>query len=177
MSITEKRIELIREILDDDTISDEEEDILHILLHERVSKNSISDKELELTVGQKAADNLAKFAGSWVFIIIFLVILVLWIIVNTSLLIKPFDSYPFILMNLILSCTAALQAPVIMMSQNRGEEKDRMRAKNDYKVNLKSEIIIEDIHHKLDTILENQQNVFNRLEALEEIENQNNSDI
>jgi len=165
MSISDKRLELIKAILEDDTIAAEEEEILHILLQKKVSQDSISDKEL--TFGQKAADSLARFAGSWVFIMIFVFILIIWIVFNTAISTKPFDSYPFILMNLLLSCTAALQAPVIMMSQNREEEKDRMRAQNDYKVNLKSEIIIEDIHQKLDAILENQQNITERLDVLE----------
>jgi len=167
MSNNEKRLELIRTILEDDTIAAEEEEILHMLLQERISKNSVSESEIELTAGQKAADSLAKFAGSWRFIIIFFIILFLWIILNSVMLTHPFDSYPFILMNLILSCTAAIQAPVIMMSQNRQEEKDRLRAKNDYRVNLKSEIIIEDIHQKLDIIIENQQTIAERLNALE----------
>lgn len=167
MSINEQRLALIKTILEDDTIAAEEDEILHILLQERVSKNSISDAEIELTLGQKAADSLAKFAGSWRFIIIFFIILFLWIILNSVILTKPFDSYPFILMNLILSCTAAIQAPVIMMSQNRQEEKDRFRAQNDYKVNLKAEIIIEDIHQKLDSIIQNQQAIVERLNDLE----------
>lgn len=164
--ISEQRLELIKTILEDDTIAAEEEEILHILLQEPISKNSTSYHEERLTLGQKASDSLAKFAGSWGFIIVFFIILVLWIFLN-SILAKPFDSYPFILMNLILSCTAAIQAPVIMMSQNRQEEKDRLRAQNDYKVNLKSEIIIEDIHYKLDSIIENQQIIYERLNALE----------
>jgi len=167
MSNNEKRLELIKTILEDDTIAAEEEEVLHILLQERISKNSVSESETELTAGQKSADSLAKFAGSWRFIIIFFIILFSWIILNSVMLTRPFDSYPFILMNLILSCTAAIQAPVIMMSQNRQEEKDRLRAKNDYRVNLKSEIIIEDIHQKLDIIIENQQTIAERLNALE----------
>jgi len=89
----------------------------------------MSEHENKLTFGQKAADRLAKFAGSWVFIIAFFFILSIWIILNAVILSKPFDIYPYILLNLILSCIAAIQAPVIMMSQNRQEEKDRLRAK------------------------------------------------
>lgn len=171
MSMSEKRLELIKMILKDEEIAAEEEEILHKLLEESVSKNTVSEHENKLTFGQKAADRLAKFAGSWVFIILFFLILALWIAINTVILPKPYDIYPFILLNLILSCLAAIQAPVIMMSQNRQEEKDRLRAKNDYKVNLKAEIIVEDIHQKLDDIIENQDAIINRLNALERREN------
>lgn len=168
MAISEKRLELVKEILEDETNAEVEEEIIHILLQEQVSKESVTEHDNRLTMGQKAADNLAKFAGSWFFITIFFAILILWIGLNTLFLKKPFDLYPFILLNLILSCLASIQAPVIMMSQNRQEEKDRIRAKNDYKVNLKAEIIIEDLHYKLDTILEMQEDILNRLKVLEE---------
>jgi len=171
MSISQQRLELIRTILEDETIAAEEEESLHLLLKEQLSQNPVSEHEKDLTFGQKAADNLAKFAGSWFFIIIFFLILALWITLNALILAKPYDKYPFILLNLILSCLAAIQAPVIMMSQNRQEQKDRLRAKNDYKVNLKAEIIIEDIHQKLDAIIENQQSIFDRLNSIE-IKNQ-----
>jgi uncharacterized membrane protein len=109
------------------------------------------------TVGQMVADKVALFGGSWKFIIIFGSVLFLWISINTYLLLKkPFDPFPFILLNLILSCLAAIQAPVIMMSQNRQESKDRTRAQNDYQVNLKAEIEIRQLHEKVDHILINQ---------------------
>jgi len=156
MSINEQRIELIKMILEDSTIETEEEEILHMLLKEHVTKDLVSERESNLTVGQRAADGLARFAGSWTFIIIFFAILVVWIGANVMMLTKAFDPYPFILLNLILSCIASIQAPIIMMSQNRQEEKDRIRAKNDFKVNLKAEIIIEDLHNKMDDIIEQQ---------------------
>ena len=110
-----------------------------------------------LTPGQKVSDKVARFGGSWRFIILFCILLALWIIYNV---IAPngdhFDPYPFILMNLILSCIAALQAPVIMMSQNRKEEKDRMRSENDYMINLKAEMQIRSLHQKMDLLLEEQ---------------------
>ncbi|HZK70852.1 MAG TPA: DUF1003 domain-containing protein, partial [Clostridia bacterium] len=133
MSINEKRTELIKTILDDDIESTQEDEILHILLLEQLSKDPILENDKILTSGQKAADKLAKFAGSWFFIIIFLLMIVIWIAINSVMLTKPYDVYPFILLNLILSCVAAIQAPVIMMSQNRQEQKDRIRAVNDYK--------------------------------------------
>jgi uncharacterized membrane protein len=166
--MNQKRLDLIKSILEDDIMAEEEE-VLHMLLREQISTNVISEHDNQLTISQIAADKLAKFAGSWNFIIIFFIILILWIGLNAAFLKKPFDVYPFILMNLILSCLAAIQAPVIMMSQNRQEEKDRLRAKSDYKVNLKSEIIVEDIHNKLDSIIEMQENILKRLNDLENI--------
>src|SRR5690606_23936326 len=107
-----------------------------------------------LTGGQKLSDQVARFGGSWKFIILFAIILILWIFYNvTAIGSKVFDPYPFILMNLILSCIAALQAPIIMMSQNRKEEKDRMRSENDYLINLKAEMGIRSLHQKMDLLL------------------------
>lgn len=106
------------------------------------------------TFGQRIADKVAEFGGSWTFILSFLGFLVIWILVNVLFLMsKAFDPYPFILLNLLLSCIAALQAPVIMMSQNRQEEKDRDRAKNDYMINLKSELEIRMLHEKMDHLI------------------------
>ncbi len=132
-----------------DNMSNEE--IIHLLLENTVSDNR-EDKE---TFGQRAADKMAAFAGSWTFILSFSFILLLWILINGLAMTKAFDPYPFILLNLVLSCVAAVQAPLIMMSQQRQEQKDRRRSENDYKVNLKCEIILKDLHKKLDCILEN----------------------
>jgi len=111
----------------------------------------------ELSKGQKISDKVARFGGSWQFIITFGIVLAAWIIFNVMALMQyRFDPYPFILMNLILSCIAALQAPVIMMSQNRQEEKDRKRSENDYMINLKAEMQIRSLHQKMDLLLEEQ---------------------
>lgn len=116
------------------------------------------DDVTQITFGQRVADKVAEFGGSWTFIISFMFFLVLWISANVFLLLnKGFDPYPFILLNLILSCIAALQAPVIMMSQNRQEEKDRQRSKNDYMVNLKSELEIRMLHEKIDHLIMHQE--------------------
>ena len=130
-------------------------DIRHDMTDEEVLNLSVSpEKEKEKsTLGQRAADTIAKFAGSWAFIFSFTGGLILWMVINTILASKAFDAYPFILLNLVLSCVAAIQAPLIMMSQNRQEEKDRRRAENDYKVNLKTEIMIEDLYDKVNAIL------------------------
>lgn len=112
----------------------------------------------DLTLGQRVADKVATFGGSWTFIISFGFVITVWISINSWLLsIKPFDPYPFILLNLLLSCLAALQAPVIMMSQNRQEEKDRERAKKDFLINLKSELEIRLLHEKVDYLIMHQQ--------------------
>jgi uncharacterized membrane protein len=119
--------------------------------------NLLHQPEEIMTKGQKISDKVASFGGSWKFIILFGVILFLWILFNTLTLKNlEFDPYPFILMNLILSCIAALQAPIIMMSQNRQEEKDRKRSENDYLINLKSELELRSLHQKVDLLLEEQ---------------------
>lgn len=136
------KIELVNIILGDENAKAEEEEILHLLLQQKLSTNINKISDEELTIGAKMADNIAKVAGSWTFIIAFISCLVIWIIVNIILVTQAFDPYPFILLNLVLSCVAAIQAPVIMMSQNRQEEKDRERSKKDYMINLKSELEI-----------------------------------
>lgn len=114
---------------------------------------SIEDDETPLTFGERLADKVADFGGSWTFIIIFALIIFGWIVLNSFILYKqPFDPYPYILLNLMLSCLAALQAPVIMMSQNRQETKDRQRAQNDYLVNLKAEIEVRTLNEKLEAM-------------------------
>jgi uncharacterized membrane protein len=124
--------------------------------------------ERRLTFGERLADKLAAYAGSWGFIGIFFAFLVLWIAMNSVVLIwKPFDPYPFILLNLLLSCIAAIQAPVIIMSQNRQEAKDRLRAENDYRVNLKAELEIRHLHEKIDHLLINQ---WQRLLEIQEVQ-------
>lgn len=110
-----------------------------------------------LTKGQQISDKVARFGGSWTFIILFSIVLFGWIVYNTYLpKTDQFDPYPFILMNLVLSCVAAMQAPIIMMSQNRQEEKDRIRAENDYLINLKAELEVRSLHQKMDLLLEEQ---------------------
>jgi uncharacterized membrane protein len=125
-----------------------------IVERDLISRNVEQDIDKKLTFGQKLSDNIAKFGGSWRFIIYFMSFLILWMIINVIFLTaRAFDPYPFILLNLILSCIAAIQAPVIMMSQNRQEEKDRMRSLHDYQVNLKAEVEIRLLHDKIDHLL------------------------
>lgn len=152
------KAQMVARILADVKQDLKDEEIVELLLDRKVSVN-INRKDEKYTFGQRAADKLAGFAGSWPFIIIFFIILLVWIGVNLFFLSKPFDPYPFILLNLVLSCLASIQAPLIMMSQNRQEQKDRLRAENDYKVNLKTEIIIEDLHRKMQKILKEQEEI------------------
>ena len=146
---------LLKEVLKDIRHDMTDEEVLNLLADSKISISPKNEKE-KYTLGQRAADKIAKFAGSWAFIFSFTGVLILWMAVNTVLATKAFDPYPFILLNLVLSCVAAIQAPLIMMSQNRQEEKDRHRAENDYKVNLKTEIMIEDIFDKVTAILKKQ---------------------
>lgn len=141
---------LLKEVLKDIQHDMSDEEVLNLLADSKISESPATEK---YTLGQRAADAIAKFAGSWAFIFAFTGVLILWMVVNTILASNAFDPYPFILLNLVLSCVAAIQAPLIMMSQNRQEEKDRARAENDYKVNLKTEIMIEALHDKLNRIL------------------------
>jgi len=147
---------LVRQIIEQGEIfNDIEEDLLHELIDNKISTDSTTDHSQTLTFGNKMADKIAESVGSWSFIIIALAIIAIWISLNTIFK-NLFDPFPFILLNLVLSCTAAIQAPVIMMSQNRQEDKDRIKSKNDYKINLKSELIIQDLHKKMDSLIENQ---------------------
>ena len=146
---------LLKEVLKDIRHDMTDEEVLNLLADSKISISPEKEKE-KYTLGQRAADTIAKFAGSWAFIFSFAGVLILWMVVNAILATKAFDPYPFILLNLVLSCVAAIQAPLIMMSQNRQEEKDRRRAENDYKVNLKTEIMIEDLYDKVNAILAKQ---------------------
>ncbi|MCC6818413.1 MAG: DUF1003 domain-containing protein [Bacteroidia bacterium] len=125
---------------------------------ELVMQNLLNPPSEELSRGQKISDKVARFGGSWRFIILFLMVMMIWIIFNVVALSSSlrFDPFPFILLNLILSCIAAIQAPIIMMSQNRQEEKDRKRSENDYLINLKAEMQIRSLHQKMDMLIEEQ---------------------
>ena len=142
--------QLLGKILKDVREDMSDDELTELLLENKIS---VSDDK-KITFGQRASDKLAEFAGSWIFIIAFTLFLIIWILINVYFLKNPFDPYPFIMLNLVLSCVAAIQAPLIMMSQKRQEQKDRERAENDFKVNLKCEIILENLHRKLDELLE-----------------------
>ena len=155
----------LKEVLKDIQHDMSDEEVLNLLADSKISESPTAEK---YTLGQRAADAIAKFAGSWAFIFSFTGVLLLWMVVNTILAADAFDPFPFILLNLVLSCVAAIQAPLIMMSQNRQEEKDRRRAENDYKVNLKTEIMIEDLYDKVNAILAKQSALEKKLQEQEE---------
>jgi uncharacterized membrane protein len=165
------RIQYIQSLLESEKgeLTNLDHEVLESLQrHETLSSNVDAEFEEDLTLGQKMADGLATFGGSWTFLIIFASILIIWIGLNSILLLKkPFDPYPFILLNLVLSCIAAIQAPVIMMSQNRQEAKDRLRSQHDYQVNLKAELEIRQLHDKIDHLLSHQ---WERLVEIQQIQ-------
>lgn len=162
MKNDKERKKIIRELLNvtDKEFTDEE--LIRQLISTEITENS--DKPEKITFGQRAADAVARFAGSWAFIFSFIGVMIVWMVVNVILATRAFDAYPFILLNLVLSCIAAVQAPLIMMSQNRQEAKDRARAENDYKINLKNELIIDDLYKKITQILENQKKLEKQIE-------------
>jgi len=154
------RAQYIREILEREKaeLSSLEETIAESMKnHELTAKNVNIEFDRQLSFGDRVSDRLADFAGSWTFIALFTIVLSLWITINAIVfVVRPFDPYPFILLNLVLSALAAIQAPVIIMSQNRQEERDRMNAEHDYQVNLNAEMEIHQLHKKMDHLLINQ---------------------
>ena len=152
--------QLVKTLLKNNNIDGNEEELLDMLIDEQIAIDP--DKE-QLTFGEKVADNLTKVAGSWNFIIGFFLFLLLWITLNLTGIIK-LDEFPIILLNLLLSCLAAFQAPIIMMSQNRQSKKDTLRSRNDYRIDLKTEIILEELHDKMEVILMNQRKILKYIE-------------
>ncbi|PYL44094.1 MAG: hypothetical protein DMF42_02090 [Verrucomicrobia bacterium] len=167
----EFRKDYIKEVLEDEIgeLSALDNEVIESLQqHEILSADIEKQFEKKLTFGERLSDRIAEFGGSWKFLITFGAVIVVWIGANAVLLATTaFDPYPFILLNLILSCLAAVQAPVIMMSQNRAEARDRLRAENDYKVNLKAELEIRHLHEKIDHLLRRQ---YNRLFEIQQIQ-------
>lgn len=167
MNTQKNKAKIIKELLHstDKELTDEE--LMSEILSTDVSENSEkNEREEKITFGQKAADGVARFAGSWAFIFSFIAVMAVWMVLNVCLAAKAFDAYPFILLNLLLSCIAAVQAPLIMMSQNRQEAKDRKRAENDYRVNLKSEFVIDELYKKLESVAETQKKILKRIDEL-----------
>ena len=165
------RKDYVKEVLQDEIgeLSALDQEVIESLeQHEILSSDIEKQFEKKLTFGERLSDRIAEFGGSWKFLITFGAVIFLWIGGNVALLAtRVFDPYPFILLNLILSCLAAVQAPVIMMSQNRAEARDRLRAENDYKVNLKAELEIRHLHEKIDHLLRKQ---YNRLFEIQQIQ-------
>jgi uncharacterized membrane protein len=169
--IGDSRKEYVKKVLQEEIgeLSALDEEVVESLRqHEIVTSDIEKQFSKELTFGERLSDRIAEFGGSWRFLITFFGILFVWIAVNGVILVThAYDPYPFILLNLILSCLAAVQAPVIMMSQNRAEARDRLRAENDYKINLKAELEIRHLHEKIDHLLRRQ---YNRLFEIQQIQ-------
>ncbi len=165
------RLKYVHNILYEEkgALSEMEENVLQNLAnHELVSENVETQFDRKWTFAERLSDKIAEFGGSWSFIILFGSFMLIWIIINSLVFIfKPYDPYPYILLNLILSTLAAIQAPIIMMSQNRQEDKDRVRSQHDYKVNLKAELEIRTLHEKVDHLLTHQ---WNRLMEIQELQ-------
>jgi uncharacterized membrane protein len=146
----------------------EQEVVQSLADHETLAENIEAEFEVQRTLGERLSDHLASFGGSWTFILIFFFVLLVWMVFNLIIIEQDrFDPYPFILLNLVLSCLAAIQAPIIMMSQKRQESKDRLRSENDYRVNLKAELEIRHLHEKIDHILTRQ---WERLAEIQQIQ-------
>ena len=156
MKNTKSKSDIVRMLLNQNIDEKSEEELLDMLVDNPIAVDVDKLEESKMTFGDKVADKLTEIAGSWNFIIGFSLFLIFWIVLNGVILIKAVDPYPFILLNLVLSCIAALQAPIIMMSQNRQAKKDSLRNQNDYKIDLKSELILEELH---DIILERQEKI------------------
>lgn len=151
----EKLVKMILNKTDNDTM-DNFDELFDMLINEPIAINV--DKEENRTIGEKVSDKLAEVAGSWTFIIIFVLFLVFWIVLNIMAM-QAVDPYPFILLNLVLSCISAIQAPIIMMSQNREAKKEKIKSNNEYKTTLKNELILEELHRKMDEILKNEKTI------------------
>lgn len=170
VNIMEKRKtkkEIVKMLLKNNELdAKDEEELLDLLVDQPISIDIDKQEEAKMTFGDKIADKVSEFAGSWGFILGFSLFLIFWIVLNGIILTgnNRIDSYPFILLNLLLSCIAALQAPIIMMSQNRQAEKDSLRNQNDYRTDLKSELILEELHHKMELLLKNQRKIISYLE-------------
>ena len=163
--ITKK--EIVKMLLNQNLETENEEELIELLIDKPIAVDIDKQDKQSEKIGDKIADKLTEIAGSWPFIIGFSIFLLSWIILNIYMF-ENVDPYPFILLNLVLSCVAALQAPVIMMSQNRAAKRDSMRSKNDYKTDLKSELILEELHDKMEKILSNQNKILKMLDEKEE---------
>lgn len=158
-----KKREIVERLVNRSLDNKEKEELIKLLLDNQITVDVDQQEKNSLKIGDKIADKVSSIAGSWSFILFFVFFLILWIILNIYVFDK-IDPYPFILLNLLLSCIAAIQAPIIMMSQHREAKKDSLRNQNDFITDLKSELILEDLHHKLEIILNNQKRIIELIE-------------
>ena len=157
-----RKKEIVKMLLKENNEKFNEEELLDMLISKPIAIDVDKVDRENAKLGDKIADKITEIAGSWAFIIFFTLFLIGWILLNIYVF-TSLDPYPFILLNLVLSCIAALQAPIIMMSQNRAAKKDSMRSQNDYKTDLKSELILEELHDKMEKIIENQNKILKEL--------------
>ncbi len=150
--------ELVKKLIREEISEEEREQLLDMLIDNPIAVDVDKQEKESLTFGDRLADRVSAIAGSWPFIFIFIFFLILWMVINVKF-VDNIDPYPFILLNLVLSCIAAIQAPIIMMSQNREAKKDSLRNQNDYITDLKSELILEELHDKLEYIIKNQKKI------------------
>ena len=158
--------DLVKKLLKQEISAEDESELLEMLIDRPITIDVDKQEDSSLTAGERLADKLSEVAGSWGFIIGFSAFIIIWIIINTVILNKASDPYPFVLLNLVLSCLASLQAPIIMMSQNRQAKKDSIRNQNDYQIDLKSELILERIHEEIQESLRNERQIIKLLKQL-----------
>ncbi len=169
MAIQKNKRDIVKLILEQEIEERDEQELIDLIVDNPIAVDIDKQEENTMSKGDRLADLVAEKAGSWGFILTFASFLFIWIVINGVILAKnAADPYPFILLNLILSCIAALQAPVIMMSQNRQAKKDSLRNKNDYHVDLKSELLLEEIYAKMERILQNQKKILKSIEDEED---------
>ena len=158
--------DIVKLLLKKDELGEQDEEVLDLLIEQTIAIDIDKQEEAKLTVGDKLADKVSEVAGSWPFIFIFIGFLIAWIVLNTVVFIGDIkiDPFPYTLLNLVLSCIAAIQAPIIMMSQNRQAEKDSLRNQNDYRIDLKSELILETLYEHMEEILKTQRKIIRMLE-------------
>ena len=166
MENTKTKKEIVEMLLKKKLDTVDEADLINMLIDEPIAIDVDKQEDATRTFGDKLADKLTEIAGSWKFIIGMIIFLLSWILLNIFVIVNA-DPYPFILLNLILSCIAALQAPIIMMSQNREAKKDRLRSSNDYKTDLKSELILEELHNEIKKLAANQNKILKYIEEQE----------
>lgn len=158
------RKEIVKQLVRTDLTEEEHDELFEMLIDNPLAVNLDKVEEEKLTLGDKVADKISEIAGSWSFIVLFCLFLLSWVIINTILMSYAPDPYPFILLNLVLSCLSAIQAPIIMMSQNRQAKKDSIRNENDYLTDLKSELILEELHREIEEVLKNQKKIIKMLD-------------
>ena len=169
-SSTINKKELVKKLLKQEISAEDESELLEMLIDRPITIDVDKQEDSSLTTGEKLADKLSEIAGSWGFIIGFSAFIIVWIIINTAILNKASDPYPFVLLNLVLSCLASLQSPIIMMSQNRQAKKDSIRNQNDYQIDLKSELILERLHEEIQESLRNERQIIRLLKQMIEEE-------